>query len=190
MAMFLVTMTERLQGLIFHNAHIISATSADPAIVLEAFLPVFEARRAIQTPDVEYISAIATEVNSTNENSVYLNLPSTNGSYDGHTAPPSNFLLCMLSTIGYRPSRIAIRGFAVTELTENGIFNVGSGGDSDQLEADSGNATDTLTDPYGGLIAAYLLSVKTNCYHRPGYVNYASYSSRVTIGNKQVKRTI
>ena len=185
-----INLNQRLQGLLFYTRYIINC-EANKDAVQSAIEPVLAARAAIQTPDVEYLDASYRELDNPAGISGFLQLEYQRGAFDGHTAPPANFLNMQFGKLVGRPANHRVRGYPITELTENGIFNLNSTGDADPSEADTG--TTGTTDPissFGSNLVAYGTTVVANCLDSIGRHAFSGYSSRVSTGSKPIRRSV
>jgi len=182
-----VTLNQRLGGLLFSSVYTIAADQS--VAVQAAFDIVLAARAQIQTADVEYLNAFAR--NEVNGWGVYLSLVAERGTYDGHTAPYSNFLCLTLSHVtGRRRTTERIRGYPVTELTEDTVFNVNDAGDTDLTQSDTSGTTEPgTTTSYGALLVAYLDSRVQHTVNADG-IAFVGYSTRVATGSKKIHRSV
>jgi hypothetical protein len=173
------TITYRLAGNLFDNKYFINSTSEADAI--SSLVSIQEATAVFQTPDVEYVSAQVTDLESPYSTASVL-LTVLNGQATGEpTMPAITFLEFVFHTIGQRGTTThKIRGCAANDVTDLGVFNAHSGGAGDP---------DSSTPTAGGTAyTSYLGAVVENSTDRN--LRALSASSRVSVGSKRATRRL
>jgi hypothetical protein len=182
--MFEVNLQQKLGSLLFNTVYYVNDNNVDS--IQTAFTSILSARAAIQTQDVQYLSATATEVGTINPVTQALTLAFPQGTGTGATAPVANFLVFKLYHATGRYSTQRMRGYVVNELTEDTVFNLDYSGDVDPSQS---TITGSVVTSYGIAIRAYLDTLVLNTTSRDGRL-VSSYSTAVTSGYQSIRRSI
>jgi hypothetical protein len=184
---FVVNLQQKMGSLLFNTVYYINGTTAEQ--VQTNFDALLTARAEIQTVDVEYLSATATQQGVVNPVIINLNLVASQGAATGATAPAGMFLTFRKSHNTGRQSSERLRGYVINELTEASVFGLDFGGDSDQPDGDGATATIPGRTAYGLAIIEYLSSQISSCVSVDGRV-VTGYSRRVSTGYRPIRRAI
>jgi hypothetical protein len=177
---FIGSVQYRLQGNLFENKYYIQG--ADNGAAETALAEIITAMSVIQTADVEYVSALLTQVEGDHTQHP-VEPPVVNGTSDARfTANGLTFLeFVFFSTFERGKTTHRIRGYNSDTAAALGVFNANTSGRGDQ-----GNPSDTsVVDPgYAG----YLAAVVTNSVNQ-NFQPLAA-SSRVSIGAKRATKRL
>lgn len=186
MAKFEVTLNQKQAGILYFTRY--NITASDGSALQTAFDTLLSLQSQIQTVDVEYLNAFGRNIDVVPALYQPLSLAVTQGVNTGATAPVDMFLSFTFYTNNGRRSTHRIRGFVVNDLTNDSIFNLNFGGDTDQPDGIAGTTTATGGLLYGGALNAYAAGVAAATQDKY-FSTIIGYSTRVSVGHKTVRRT-
>jgi hypothetical protein len=169
------TINYRLAGNLFSNQYYLPDATAQDAVTHLAAIQIAQA--ALQTPDVEYVSAAVTNLAAPYDTTP-VGLSVLRGTVTGQpTGPAISFLEFVFLPVGARGKTThRVRGYACNDFTDLGVWNIESGARGDY----DNNAGSPLSDTsYSGYVSVVQsLSVDRN-------LNELISTERVSIGAKR-----